>query len=175
VIGGMAFSLQVIVLPPAWEIGADGLQWIGYGMVALALAYLAACGLSRRRSWTVRGHEIVLPSLCMALLQLLISAANWMLIGVLVYVLLLQQVPYLTVLAVVLISAIAGVIAHIPAGLGVIELVFITMLDHLLPRSEMVAALLAYRAVYYLVALAVALLVYLLLETSAKASTPAID
>ncbi|MFU8815177.1 MAG: lysylphosphatidylglycerol synthase domain-containing protein [Pseudomonadales bacterium] len=174
-IGGIMFSMQVVALPSGWEVGADGLRWIGFGMMAVALGYLAACGLSRRRSWTVRGHEILLPSLRIAVFQLLVSVANWMLIGALVYVLLLQQAPYLTVLTVVLVSAIVGVIAHIPAGLGVIELVFITMLSHLLPSSEMIAALLAYRAVYYLVPLAVALLVYLLLEARANASAPATD
>jgi glycosyltransferase 2 family protein len=175
VIGGMVFSMQVIALPAGWEVGADGLRWIGYAMLALALGYLASCGMARRRSWTVREQQVVLPSLGIALLQLLISAANWLLIGFLIYLLLLQQIPYLTVLAVVLISAIAGVLAHIPAGLGVIELVFLTMLDHLLPGSEMIAALLAYRAVYYLLPLAAALLVYLLLEARAETSAAATD
>jgi uncharacterized membrane protein YbhN (UPF0104 family) len=168
-VAGMAFARGVIELPPGWEIGSDGLRWIGYGLLAAAAGYLAACAFARRRSWTLRGGEILLPSFGMAVLQALIAAVNWMLIGALVYLLLHRQVPYTTVLAVFLISAIAGVITHIPAGLGVIELVFITMLGHALPRNELIAGLLAYRAVYYLVPLALALLAYLRLEAAAPA------
>jgi uncharacterized membrane protein YbhN (UPF0104 family) len=43
------------------------------------------------------------------------------------------------------------------------------MLGHALPRNELIAGLLAYRAVYYLVPLALALLVYLRLESAAPA------
>jgi glycosyltransferase 2 family protein len=172
-VAGVVFSLRVIAVPPGWEIGTDGLQWLGFGLVAIALGYLAACGLSPRRAWSVRGHEIVLPSLRMASLQATIATANWLLIAALLYVLLRQQVPYSTVLAVFLVSAVAGVIAHIPAGLGVIELVFITLLGHRVPHSELIAGLLAYRAVYYLVPLAVALVVFLRLETKAKSPAPA--
>lgn len=166
-VAGTVFSLGIVSLPPGWEIGEDGLRWIGFGLLIVAVGYIAACGLSSRRSWTVRGHVIELPTLRMAALQMLISAANWMLIGALVYLLLQQQVPYPTVLAVFLISAIAGVLAHVPAGLGVIELVFITMLGHALPHSVIIAALVAYRAVYYLVPLALAVVAYLGLETRA--------
>jgi glycosyltransferase 2 family protein len=173
VVGGTVFSMRVIVVPPGWEIGTDGLQWIGFGLLTAAGAYLAACGFSPRRSWTVRGHEIVLPSLGMASLQMVVAAVNWLLIAALVYLLLFRQAPYSTVLAVFLVSAIAGVIAHIPAGLGVIELVFITIMGHMVPPSELIAGLLAYRAVYYLVPLALALLIYLRLESKAKALSTA--
>ncbi|HEY4541259.1 MAG TPA: lysylphosphatidylglycerol synthase domain-containing protein [Noviherbaspirillum sp.] len=172
VVAGTVFALGVVKLPPGWDVGSTGLRWIGCALLAAALAYLAACGFSTRRAWTVRGHEIALPTLRMALLQMLISSLNWMLIGALVYLLLHREVAYSTVLAVFLISAIAGVITHVPAGLGVIELVFISLLGHALPRSELIAALLAYRAVYYLLPLAVALLVYLRLEAATRKSKP---
>lgn len=170
VVAGLAFSLGMVALPPGWEVGSAGLRWIGAGLLLTAAAYLAACGWSARRSWVLRGNEIVLPSLRMAALQLLIAATNWLLIGALIFVLLHQKIAYQTVLAVFLISAIAGVIAHIPAGLGVIELVFISLLGHALPRSELIAGLLAYRAVYYLLPLVLALLTYARLESGAKAA-----
>jgi glycosyltransferase 2 family protein len=168
-VAGAVFSLRVIAVPPGWEIGTDGLQWIGFALLALAAGYLAASAFSPRRSFSLRGHEVVLPSMRIAALQMLIGAVNWLVIGALIWVLMRRQVPYPAVLAVFLISAIAGVIAHIPAGLGVIEVVFVTMLGHLVPSTELIAMLLAYRAVYYLAPLAVALAVYLRLETKANA------
>jgi glycosyltransferase 2 family protein len=169
VVAGTAFSLRMVAVPPGWEIGTEGLRWLGVAMVATALAYLAACAWSPRRTWTVRGHEIVLPSLRMASLQLAIAMTNWLLIAALLHGLLGQQLPYLTIVAVMSISAIAGVITHVPAGLGVIEVVFITLLGHAVPTTELIAALLAFRACYYLLPLAVAIAVYLKLEADARA------
>ena len=41
-----------------------------------------------------------------------------------------RSVPYPTVLAVLLVAAVAGVITHVPAGLGVLEAVFVALLSH---------------------------------------------
>jgi glycosyltransferase 2 family protein len=173
IVAGAVFAWGVVVVPPGWEIGSVGLQWIGAGLLVVAALYLLACALSTRRQWTVRGHELVLPSFRMAALQAVIAAVNWLLIAALIHVLLRQQVPYPTVLAVFLLSAIAGVIAHVPAGLGVIEVVFFTMLGHLVPRTELIAALLSYRAFYYLGPLMIALALYVRLEARASAKPPA--
>jgi glycosyltransferase 2 family protein len=167
-VAGTAFSLRMVAVPPGWEIGTDGLQWVGFVLVALSISYLAACAWSPRRMWTLRGHELILPSFRMAGLQFSVAAVNWMLIAALIYLFLGGRIAYPTVVALMSISAIAGVITHIPAGLGVIEVVFFTLLGHVLPRSELLAALLAYRAVYYLLPLGIALGLFLKLEADAR-------
>ena len=67
-----------------------------------------------------------------------------------------------------LLAAVAGVITHIPAGLGVLEAVFVALLSHLMPQAEILAALVAYRVVYYLVPLGVAAAAYLVMEAKAR-------
>lgn len=62
--------------------------------------------------------EINLPSLRMAVLQLLLGALNWSLMAAVIFTLLPGKLDYPLVLGVLLISAIAGVITHIPAGSG---------------------------------------------------------
>lgn len=171
-VAGVVFSMRVINLPPRWEIGTTGLQWIGFALLAIVFAYLAACAFSSRRSWTIRDSEVALPSFRMALLQVGLGALNWLLIAALIDLLLPEPATFTVVLAVMLVSAVAGVIAHVPAGLGVIELVFITLLGHLLPSSQIVGALLAYRAVYYLVPLMLALPLYLRLEVGCRSGQP---
>lgn len=86
--------------------------------------------------------------------------------GTIVWVLLGRSVPYTTVLAVLMLAAIAGVATHVPAGLGVIEAVFIACLGGELSSTHLLAALLSYRAVYYLAALALAASAYALGEVS---------
>jgi hypothetical protein len=56
---------------------------------------------------------------------------------------------------VLLIAAIAGVMLHVPAGLGVTEAVFVAMLSHKVPEHQLIGALLAFRALFYLLPLVV--------------------
>lgn len=167
-LAGLAFWWSPVALPPDWKLDAGGFRLLGFLLFAVAIAYLLACAFARRRDWFIRGHEVTLPSLRLALLQAFMSSVNWLLISGTVFILLEQKIEFPTVLEVLLVAAVAGVITHVPAGLGVLELVFVTLLSHRIPGSELLAALLAYRAVYYLAPLAVATLLYLLLEARAK-------
>lgn len=167
-LGGLVFWLAPISLPPDWKLGTLGLRVLGLALLAAVIAYLLLCAFARRRVWTVRSHEVMLPSLRLAILQLLMSSANWLLIAFTVFILLQQKADFPTVLSVLLVGAIAGVITHVPAGLGVLEVVFVTLLSHQIHRSELLAALLAYRAVYYLAPLILATLVYLVIEARMK-------
>jgi uncharacterized membrane protein YbhN (UPF0104 family) len=83
----------------------------------------------------------------------------------LLFVLMPTGVTYSAVLGALLIAAVASAIAHIPAGIGVLEAVFIALLGHQVPQPQMLAALLAYRACYYLGPLMVAVAGYALFET----------
>lgn len=167
-LAGTVFSSGLIRVPPAWKIGGAGLQAVGAALLAVLLAYLAACAFSRRRQFSLRGHEIELPPWRLALVQVLLSCLNWLLIAGVVYVLLQRQVDYPLVVAVMMVSAVAGVLTHIPAGLGVLEAVFIALLGSQVPHGQLLAALLAYRALYYLAPLAAAGLLYLGLEARAR-------
>ena len=167
-LAGSLFSLGLLRLPESWELGQTGLRLIGIALLLVAASYFLACGLSKRRSWHIRGHEIVLPPLKFALLQAALGAANWSLMALLIFLLLPQGVFYPTILAILMVSSIAGVVTHIPAGLGVIEVVFITLLQHQFPQSEIMAALIGYRAMYFLFPLALACVVYLILEKQAR-------
>lgn len=169
-LAGLAFWWAPPSPPPDWKLDMAGLRVLGMALFAAAIAYLLLCAFSKRRVWTVRGHDIELPSLRLALLQLAMSSVNWLLIAATVYTLMEQKIAFPSVLAVLLVAAVAGVITHVPAGLGVLETVFVVLLSHQLPRSELLAALLAYRGIYYLAPLVLATVVYLFLEMRARKS-----
>lgn len=171
VLAGVVSLLQPIPVPQEWSIGVDAMRLAGAALLAAALGYLALCAFSPRRTLTLRGHDVHLPSGRMALLQLVLSTANWALIGATVYLLLQPHVAYPAALAALLAAAVAGVLTHVPAGLGVLEAVFITLLSPPVAQSPLLAALLVYRAVYYLVPLAIAALLYLGFELRLKASS----
>lgn len=165
---GVVLAFGLIVPPEGWELGIPGLRLLGGGLLVLLLGYLLLCAFSRRRFWTIRGHEIYLPSLRMGLLQVALGASNWALMALLLDILLPAQLGYPTVLGALLVSAFAGVITHIPAGLGVLEVVFIALLQQQVSIGVLLAGLIVYRVIYYLLPLVLAGLGYALLEMRAK-------
>jgi uncharacterized membrane protein YbhN (UPF0104 family) len=168
-LAGFVFAGDFVDLPEGWKIGDTTLQLIGFVLLAVCFAYFAACRFSKKRTWTVRKQQLVLPSLNQALRQALLGALNWGLMALLIYVLLPEKAFYPAVLGILLISSIAGVIAHIPAGLGVLETVFITLMQHQFSKGQLLAALIGYRVIYFLIPLMLALVVYVVLEKRAKA------
>jgi uncharacterized membrane protein YbhN (UPF0104 family) len=165
-VAGGIFAWGVLPIPDNWRVGSGALQVIGMGMVAAAAAYVAVCAWSPRRSWSVRGHDIYLPSGWVALAQSALGAACWMTIGAVVWVLMRHDVPYPVVLGILLLSGIAGAVTHIPGGLGVVEAVFVAMMAGQVPHYEILGTLLTYRALYYLGPFVVAAVLYFILEAS---------
>jgi glycosyltransferase 2 family protein len=167
-LAGIIFALRLPDLPENWKIGETGLQVVGIVLLLIASSYLFACRFAKRRSWHFREHTIELPSFKLALTQATLAAINWSLMALLVFVLLPAKVTYLTVLGILLISSLAGAIAHIPAGLGVLEAVFVAMLQHQIAHGAILAALIGYRVMYFLIPLGLATIAYLVLESRAK-------
>lgn len=168
ILAGAVFAFAPLALPPHWKLDSEGLRLLGLALLAAGVTYLVLCAFVRQRSWTIRGHELILPQPRMALLQLGMSCTNWMLMAGVIYVLLQAKVAYTAVLSVLLVAAVAGVITHVPAGLGVLEAVFIALLSHDVPEARLLGALLGYRALYYIAPLAVAALLYLRVEMHAR-------
>lgn len=167
-LAGVIFSLRLVQLPENWGLGMTGLQLLGFALLGVVSAYVGICAFSRQRVWHLRERSITLPSLRMAVMQIVLGASNWSLMAALIYWLLPEGAAYTSVLGVLLISCMAAVVAHIPAGLGVLEAVFLALLQHQYSQASLIAALLAYRVLYYLLPLLLASATYLVLEKRAK-------
>ena len=168
-LGGAIFTLGVVQLPERWYIDEGTLRMVGIVLLVMITLYLGFCAFSRRRHVTIKGQKLVLPSWKFALAQMAISSANWMVMGLAIWLLLGQKPDYFFVLGILLVSSIAGVIVHIPAGIGVLEAVFLALLagSHS-TQGTIIAALLAWRVLYYFTPLLLALICYLGLESRAK-------
>lgn len=167
-LAGAVFLVSPLQLPPQWKIGGAGLHVLGAALLSTALAYLAICLFFSERRLSFRGHVVTIQRLRFALLQLTMSCANWLLMACVIYLLLERQIVFTDVLCVLLIAVVAGVIVHVPAGLGVVEAVFVALLSYRLAASELLAALLTYRFLYYLVPLVPAALGWLVMEVRAS-------
>jgi uncharacterized membrane protein YbhN (UPF0104 family) len=123
--------------------------------LSVAIAYLVACAL--RRPIVLRNWRLELPPLRYALLQMVVGAGDLLLATAVMYVLLPESVTmgYWQFANVPLLALGAGIASHVPGGVGVIELVVIELVPNEDPTA-LLGTLLAFRAIFYLLPLAVA-------------------
>jgi len=94
-----------------------------------------------------------MPPPRLALAQLAIGPINFAMVAACLHQTLsgMGDVSYLAVAAVYVIANVTALISHVPGGLGVIE----TVVLYLLPGANVVAALIAFRAIYFLLPLCI--------------------
>jgi phosphatidylglycerol lysyltransferase len=132
---------------------------IGLLLLAVCVSYVVAAAV-RTRPIRVRGFQLPLPSPRIALLQLLLSSMDWALAGAVLYVLLPQgAAPFAVVLSAFLAAQTLGLAAHVPGGVGVFEGVIVLLLKPYMTSVQLAPALVAYRVIYYLAPLSIALIV----------------
>ncbi|OGB12777.1 MAG: hypothetical protein A3E51_22740 [Burkholderiales bacterium RIFCSPHIGHO2_12_FULL_67_38] len=167
-VGGAVLLWAPPRLSDGWALPDPALRAAGLAMLLAALAYPVLCRFVRPRRLVWRGQSLTLASAPLAVWQLVAGGASWLLIGATVWSLFGGRIDYPTVLGALLLAALAGVLTHVPAGLGVLEAVFVATLGGRLPVAEVLATVLAYRATYYLLPLALALPAYALSEAAAR-------
>lgn len=169
-IAGAVLLWQPPELPPDWGVGAGLLRGTGALLLATAAAYLVGCGFRGGERIRWKGTAFELPTLGIAALQIGLSVLSWGSIGAVITALLPGETSWFAVMPVLMISALAGIWSHVPGGLGVIEAVFLALLDTSAPDNEVLAAILVYRLLYYLAPFAVAIAAYAFLETGGRPS-----
>jgi phosphatidylglycerol lysyltransferase len=157
-LGGL--SLAASRLPSELGLPAPALVApVGWALMLASLGYVAAAFL-RRPPIRFRHVELPLPSPTIAVAQLAISVLDWVLAGAVLYVLLPpSDLPFLPLLGAFLASQLLGLASHVPGGMGVFEGLMVLLLKPFMPAMTLLPALIVYRAVYYLLPLACALLI----------------
>lgn len=160
-------------LPSSWGLPPILLTLLGAALIVIALGYFLATVFLKRRTWNVKNVEARLPSPGMALLQFALSVANWLCISLIISVLFKSNVPFASTAVTYLLSGLAGVLTHVPAGLGVLEAVFLEVLGNQVAASQIIATLLAFRAVFYLTPLIVGVAIFLVLGSMHRSALAA--
>jgi phosphatidylglycerol lysyltransferase len=155
-IGGI--SLATSPLPQDLELPAPFVVVIAGWLCAwLAVAYVGATWIWRDPVRLSR-LEVTLPPPRLAAAQLAISTCDWALAGAVLYALLPPGgPPLLAFLGAFLMAQLLGLASHIPGGVGVFEGLMILLLQPYFTSGALLPSLIAYRAVYYLIPLCVAL------------------
>jgi phosphatidylglycerol lysyltransferase len=133
---------------------------VGALLLAAVAAYAAwACLASR--ALQIRGWALRAPGAALGLTQILLGILDVTLSSAVLWSLLPREahigfIPFLGVYAA---AVIAGIVSHVPGGVGVFEAVILLTLPGA-PAEALLGSLLAYRAVYYFVPLMVGTLLF---------------
>lgn len=173
-VAGLVFSLGLLPLPANVRVGESALRAVGVVFLMLVATYLSICCFARRRVWTIHRLHLRLPSWRMALTQLGLSTLSWLVVAAVLYAV-LPQLGYGRLIAVLMAASTIGAMTHVPGNLGVTEAVFLTFCSSLMPQGELLAGLIAYRAVYYLAPLSVGVVAYITLEARARRNRRAVE
>jgi phosphatidylglycerol lysyltransferase len=146
-LAGGVLTVHPLVLP----------RWLGPALLTVPLGYLALTGFRRDRELHAGRWSFELPSRGIAVAQLAASVLDWLFAAGVFYALLpAGSLRFSVILAAFLAAQLLGVISNLPGGIGVFEAAIFSLLGSSIPASALAGALVAYRAVYYLLPLIVA-------------------
>jgi len=157
-LAGVMFWWQPINIPEKLHLPFATVRPLAPILIGIVVLYL---GLSvfNRRPLRFRGHELHLPSLRMALSQLAVASADFIVAASVLYVLLPSsvEISFLQFLSIYLLAIVGGVATHVPGGIGILELVVLALVTSSqqkpVEKDALFASLLAFRVVYYLIPL----------------------
>ena len=157
-VGGLLFAVAAVPLPDSLHLLVRTTRPLGLSMLALLGAgwlWLARAGHSLR----VAGREFPLPGASLSLQALGVAALDWLLASSVLYVLLptAPALDFFTFVAIFLACQMLGLLSAVPAGLGVFESIAVPLLSPYVPVPAVLAALLVWRIVYFVVPILLAL------------------
>jgi phosphatidylglycerol lysyltransferase len=149
-VGGMALIVHPDVFSNYLYLSPTSIRWGAVIMVVSAAVLI----LSRSyHHGEVRfGRKIFrMPSTGILAGQVLFSIMDIGFAGATLYILLpVSDISFFLFLAVFAIALVAGVLSHVPGGIGVFEAIIAAALHPYLSLESLTAALLSYRIIYYL-------------------------
>lgn len=157
-LGGAFFLAEPSALAHLPGLTPAAVRLLGALLLGSAAAYLAASAARRAdlrlKRWTLR-----VPPPGLALGQLAVSAADWVVAAAVLYALLPAEprLSFSVLLGMFLLAQVAGLVSTVPGGLGVFEGAMLLLLVPFSGAKALVGPLVAFRAIYYLLPLAAAL------------------
>ena len=155
-VGGVACLLGTIPGNGVGVLAPTAVRALGAAMLVVPAVYLA-WNIRARRPITVGGWRFAAPGPRLAVLQILVASADWLVASLVLWALLAPLgVGVGPLVRVFVLGQVVGLASHVPGGLGVFESVVVVALRPIAPAEAVLPALVAYRAIYYLIPFAVA-------------------
>jgi phosphatidylglycerol lysyltransferase len=155
-VSGLGVLLRPNLLSSTLNVPVAALQITSLMLVAGVAGFLMLCALRRTLRW--RHVSLPLPRPTLVAGQLAISAVDLCLAAAALYVLLPDKagLSFFGFLPLFCVAIVAGIMSHVPGGLGVFEAVIIFALGDKTAQGALVGALVIYRLIYYILPLLLA-------------------
>jgi len=152
-LAGIVFVWQPLQINAEWNLPFTSVRPLGWFLILLAVGYLALT-VVWKKPIRIRGREARLPGFRMSAAQLSVAAGDLVVAAACFYVLLPPEVDvsYVQILGVYLLAVVAVVLTHVPGGAAVFEL-FVLGTCPVDNKEAVLAAILAFRVIYYLLPL----------------------
>ena len=163
-VAGVALLAAPLELPAEIHIPLGSAKLLGVMLLGIVVTYLVL-NVVRRKPLAIRGWKLMMPGVRMAVSQILLGSADWCIAAAVLYVLMpaVPELTYFRFLRFFLIGQLAGMVSQVPGGLGVFEALVVLLLNPYLGperRPEVLASLLAFRLVYYVLPLVAAMVLF---------------
>ena len=156
VLGGTILFLEPQSIPffgdvlPPWALRA-----VGAALWAIVAGYVTLARVVG--TMRVFGHEITLPGLRMAVLQVMLATVDVAITASIFYALLPASVDaalsFPVFLGIYVASYTAGLAANLPGGIGVFDTAILFGLERYLPAPDILGAIVVFRLYYYVIPL----------------------
>jgi uncharacterized membrane protein YbhN (UPF0104 family) len=168
-IGGLASVIRRGLVADLFGLGPAAVSAIGALLLLLVGAYLALAAFVHRPI-RIRDFELPVPPLRLALGQVAVGTSDFLLVGAVLHQMLSasSDISYFAIAAVYALANITAIVTHVPGGLGVIEAIVLS----LVPGANVVGALIAFRALYYLMPFLIGGVVLLIAEGVRRQQRP---
>ncbi len=149
--GAIFFFLQPPELPPSIHLPFNSIFSLGTFCIVAITLYLLSAVFFKRTIKIFRWH-FPTPSVGIAVGQMLAGCLDWTCSGAALYLLLpANSLSFTSFLSIYLLAQITGFLSQVPGGLGVLETIFVLLLAPILPASNVLGAVLAFRICYYII------------------------
>src|SRR5438270_3572586 len=158
-LGGIFFLTTPPDIPPSIHIPFASIRILGIVLLLPAIGYMLWIAI-RRQPVRIRQWEFELPSAGLFVAQVATSCLDWIIAAGVLYILLPDSLPltFTRFLCIFLLAQIAGVASNVPGGIGIFEAIILVFLAPFFSASAILGALVAFRVIYYLLPLLVAML-----------------
>jgi len=155
-LSGLALLFEPARIPELMKLPEADARLVGILFLGLVAAYLV---MGARRTGVRFGRRrFEFPGTRFGLGQITAGSLEWMFASAVLYILFTPPLPisYPAFLGLFLFAYLSGFVSQVPGGLGVFETIIVLSLEGTVPVPQVMAALIAYRAVYYIGPLIVA-------------------
>ncbi|MBX9791689.1 MAG: bifunctional lysylphosphatidylglycerol flippase/synthetase MprF [Pirellulales bacterium] len=168
-LGGVALGIGSPVVADAVALPAFDLQLVGAALLAAVIGYGAIAALGRVPK-VVERQAVSLPKPRMAVAQIALSSLDMTLSASVLWCLLPEgsSLGFLGFLGLYVAAVVVGMLSHVPGGVGVFEAAMLKAFPDSTDHAALFGALVAFRAIYYLLPLGVAAVLLVVYEVSQR-------